>query len=185
MFTLLFLSLSIFTFFSPTTLTFVDILRIQSLTYSLTMKFSNFVAAGLMAASSTMAHSDILSRSEILRRGAMSKRCEASVGAFNKKRQAKRMAKREWGVGNSTVQITTEAPFFSSIQNDTCVLTPEATEGPYVWPRSQTLRQDMTEDQPGVPLWLDIGVLDMGQYYFALLFEQLGICFGLRSSQLT
>ncbi|KAJ4390579.1 hypothetical protein N0V93_004175 [Gnomoniopsis smithogilvyi] len=125
------------------------------------MRFSNFVAAGLMAVSSTMAHSDILSRSEISRRGAMSKRCEASAANFNKKRQAKQMAKRAWGTGNSTVQLTTEAPFFDTIQNDTCVLTPEATEGPYVWPRSQTLRQDMTEDQPGVPLWLDIGVLDM------------------------
>lgn len=129
------------------------------------MKLFNFVAAGLMAASSAMAHSDILSRSEVLRRGAMSKRCEASVGAFNKRRQAKRMAKREWGTGNSTVEITTDAPWFETIQNDTCVLTPEATEGPYFWPQSQTLRQDMTEDQPGVPLWLDIGVLDMGQYF--------------------
>lgn len=125
------------------------------------MRISNFVAAGLMAVSSTMAHSDILSRSEISRRGAMSKRCEASAASFNKKRQAKQMAKRTWG-DNTTVQLTTEAPFFDTIQNDTCVLTPEATEGPYVWPRSQTLRQDMTEDQPGVPLWLDIGVLDMG-----------------------
>ncbi|KAJ5646537.1 hypothetical protein N7490_002909 [Penicillium lividum] len=62
---------------------------------------------------------------------------------------------------NTNVQIQTEAPYYDVIQNDTCVLTPEVTEGPYVWPRSQTLRQDMTEDQPGVPLWLDVGVLDM------------------------
>jgi protocatechuate 3,4-dioxygenase beta subunit len=62
---------------------------------------------------------------------------------------------------NSTVQITTEAPYYEVLQNDTCVLTPEVTEGPYVWPRSQTLRQDMTESQSGVPLWLDVGVLDM------------------------
>lgn len=72
------------------------------------------------------------------------------------------MAKRWEGSGHtSTYEITAEAPYYDKIQNDTCVLTPEVTEGPYVWPRSQTLRQDMTEDQPGVPFWLDVGVLDM------------------------
>ncbi|KAJ5470248.1 hypothetical protein N7530_007605 [Penicillium desertorum] len=50
---------------------------------------------------------------------------------------------------------------YETIQNDTCVLSPEVTAGPYYWPHSQTLRQDMTETQAGVPLWLDIGVLDM------------------------
>lgn len=28
-------------------------------------------------------------------------------------------------------------------------------------PRSETLRQDMSEDQEGVPLYLDIGVMDV------------------------
>lgn len=55
----------------------------------------------------------------------------------------------------------THIPPVDTLQNNTCVLTPEVTEGPYVWPRSQTLRQDMTEDQAGVPLWLDVGLLDM------------------------
>lgn len=41
------------------------------------------------------------------------------------------------------------------------MLTPDVTPGPYIWPRSQTLRQDATEDQVGTPLWLDFGVLDM------------------------
>lgn len=127
------------------------------------MRITEFLAAGLLATSAT-AHSDILSRSEISRRSGMSKRCEGQVASFNKKRQEKQMAKRAWDMArNSTVEITTQAPWFENIQNSTCVLTPEATEGPYVWPQSQTLRQDMTEDQPGVPLWLDIGVLDMGK----------------------
>lgn len=48
-----------------------------------------------------------------------------------------------------------------NLQNDTCVLTPDVTPGPYVWPRAQTLRQDASEDQVGVPFWMDFGVLDM------------------------
>jgi protocatechuate 3,4-dioxygenase beta subunit len=91
------------------------------------------------------------------------KRCAAAAGSMNAKRYAKRMAEKRTlqARANSTVQITTEAPFYDVIQNDTCVLTPEVTTGPYIWPESQTLRQDMTEGQSGVPLALDIGLLDM------------------------
>ncbi|KAI1358541.1 Intradiol ring-cleavage dioxygenase [Xylaria arbuscula] len=119
------------------------------------MKFSVVAIAGLI--SSTVAHPQIVSRSEIQRRSAISKRCEASAANFNRRRMAKRWA----GGGNTTYQIQTEAPYYDSIQNDTCVLTPTVTGGPYIWPRSQTLRQDMSENQAGVPLWMDIGVLDV------------------------
>ncbi len=71
------------------------------------------------------------------------------------------MEKRWAGAGNTTVQIQTEAPYYDSIQNETCVLSPIVTEGPYVWPRSQTLRQDMSEGQIGVPFWMDVGVIDI------------------------
>ncbi|KAI0468322.1 Intradiol ring-cleavage dioxygenase [Xylaria cf. heliscus] len=117
------------------------------------MKFSIAAIVGLL--SSALAHPELLSRSEMQRRSAISKRCEASAANFNRKRMAKR------GVGNTTYQIQTEAPYYDSIQNDTCVLTPTVTGGPYIWPRSQTLRQDMSENQVGVPLWMDIGVLDV------------------------
>lgn len=125
------------------------------------MKISSFMAASLLAITDTLAHPEHLERSEVARRSAMSKRCEANASNFNKKRHEKAMAKRAWGTGNSTVEITTESSYYDTLQNDTCVLTPDVTPGPYVWPRSQTLRQDATEDQPGVPLWMDIGVLDM------------------------
>lgn len=62
---------------------------------------------------------------------------------------------------NATYTITTEVPYYEIIQNDTYVLTPEVTEGSNVWPRSQALRQDMSEGQPGIELVLDVGVLDM------------------------
>lgn len=125
------------------------------------MKFNSILLASLLSATAVVAHPEVLPRGEINRRSAMSKRCEGAAANLNKKRHAKQMEKRAWGSGNSTVEVTTLAPYFDVIQNDTCVLTPEVTAGPYVWPISQTLRQDMTEDQPGVPLWLDIGVLDM------------------------
>lgn len=128
------------------------------------MKLSALVASGLLSASA-IAHSPSVSRRQIERRNDLAKRCAPQVGQFTKKRQAKRAAnmKRELASrsGNATFEITTEAPFYDNIQNSTCVLTPDITSGPYIWPYSQTLRQDMTEDQPGVPLLLDVGVLDM------------------------
>ncbi|KAJ2993560.1 hypothetical protein NUW58_g1801 [Xylaria curta] len=123
------------------------------------MKFSVVAIVSLL--SSALAHPEVLSHREIERRSAISKRCEATAAHFNRKRVAKRMAKRWAGAGNTTYQIQAEAPYYNSIQNDTCVLTPTVTGGPYIWPNSQTLRQDMSEKQPGVPLWLDIGVLDV------------------------
>jgi protocatechuate 3,4-dioxygenase beta subunit len=101
------------------------------------------------------------SKREIIRRHELSSRCASNVATFNSKRIKRNLSKRFPGSANTTYQIQSEAPYYQTIQNDTCVLTPEVTEGPYIWPQSQTLRQDMTEDQPGIPLWLDVGVLDM------------------------
>ncbi|GMG29805.1 unnamed protein product [Aspergillus oryzae] len=100
---------------------------------------------------------------EIQRRNELAKKCASQAANFNQRRISKRALQKRWeGSGhNVTYEITTGAPYYETIQNDTCVLSPEVTRGPYVWPRSQTLRQDMSEDQPGVPLWLDVGVLDM------------------------
>ena len=43
---------------------------------------------------------------------------------------------------------------------DLCLLTPEQTEGPYYLPL-ELLRQDITEDKPGLPLRLRIAVTDV------------------------
>ncbi|KAF7539805.1 hypothetical protein G7054_g1898 [Neopestalotiopsis clavispora] len=123
------------------------------------MRLSAVVLTGLLG--SALAHDENLSPAELQRRSALSSRCEANAASFNKKRYERRTSKRWAGSGNTTYQIHTEAPYYETIQNDTCVLSPIVTEGPYVWPRSETLRQDMTEDQEGVPVWLDIGVLNM------------------------
>lgn len=118
------------------------------------------LAAGAALLSGALAHSSHESPTEIYRRSGLSKRCESSVAAMNKRRWEKRNAKRA-SDGNVTWSITTEAPFYETIQNDTCILTEEVTTGPYIWPRSQTLRQDIREGEPGVPFILDIGVLDV------------------------
>lgn len=93
-----------------------------------------------------------LSSEEIAIRDLASSKCARHVGEMQRRRiekRAKELTKRD---GTSTVTITTESPYYPEIQNETCILTPEVTTGPYIWPKSQTLRQDMTEDQAGIPL---------------------------------
>ncbi|KAF2690805.1 aromatic compound dioxygenase [Lentithecium fluviatile CBS 122367] len=47
---------------------------------------------------------------------------------------------------------------FSS--NNSCILSPEVTQGPY-WVSGELVRQDMSEDQAGVPMTLDIQIIDV------------------------
>jgi protocatechuate 3,4-dioxygenase beta subunit len=120
------------------------------------------LASAAMTVLAHPGHHEPESHATIQRRGHLGRRCADHVATFNKRRMNKRSLIKRWeGNHNTTFEIQTEAPYYENIQNDTCVLAPEVTRGPYVWPRSQTLRQDMTEDQIGIPLWLDIGVLDM------------------------
>jgi protocatechuate 3,4-dioxygenase beta subunit len=122
---------------------------------------SLLLALGLLSSTALAHPHEEVSYKELTRRTGLSKRCEGAAAAMNKKRWARHNAKRDLVARtNTTVVVTTEAPYYETFLNDTCVLTPDVTAGPYVWPRSQTLRQDMTEDQPGVPLYLDIGVMD-------------------------
>ncbi|KAJ4292346.1 hypothetical protein N0V90_009007 [Kalmusia sp. IMI 367209] len=44
--------------------------------------------------------------------------------------------------------------------NNSCILTPETTEGPY-WVSGELIRENVVEDQAGVPLTLDIQVIDV------------------------
>ncbi|KAJ1308180.1 hypothetical protein OPQ81_003895 [Rhizoctonia solani] len=60
----------------------------------------------------------------------------------------------------ATSTATANSPTYSTIQNSTCVTAPEVTEGPY-YVNNEYLRQDISEDQEGVPLILDIGVIDV------------------------
>jgi protocatechuate 3,4-dioxygenase beta subunit len=44
--------------------------------------------------------------------------------------------------------------------NNSCVLSPEVTEGPY-WVSGEYVRQNITDGQEGVPLTLDIQIIDV------------------------
>ncbi|KAI0129986.1 putative extracellular dioxygenase [Xylariales sp. AK1849] len=43
--------------------------------------------------------------------------------------------------------------------NNSCILQPHATEGPY-WVSGELVRQDITDDEPGVPLTFDVQLID-------------------------
>ncbi|GAA5863529.1 hypothetical protein JCM8547_007276 [Rhodosporidiobolus lusitaniae] len=47
------------------------------------------------------------------------------------------------------------------MKNHTCVLTPVVTQGPYYHDRGHPIRQNMAEDQLGLPFYIDIGVIDV------------------------
>ncbi|GME31748.1 putative protocatechuate -dioxygenase beta subunit protein [Neofusicoccum parvum] len=108
------------------------------------MKLTITLATAFLLATGSVAHPELVSREELQRRADLSRRCVSKVAQFNENRYAmRRKAKRDLELersGNATFQVTTEAPYYDFIQNET---------------------QDITEGQPGVPLWLDIGVIDM------------------------
>ncbi|KAM0752806.1 aromatic compound dioxygenase [Meredithblackwellia eburnea MCA 4105] len=51
--------------------------------------------------------------------------------------------------------------FVAKIKNNTCVLSPETTQGPYYHDRGHPIRQRMAELQLGLPFLMDIGVIDV------------------------
>lgn len=54
---------------------------------------------------------------------------------------------------------TDEATIFASV-NNSCVLSPEVTEGPY-YVAGEYIREDVTEGQEGVDLHLEVQILDI------------------------
>ncbi|KAJ9474665.1 GPI anchored dioxygenase [Pseudozyma hubeiensis] len=54
-----------------------------------------------------------------------------------------------------TSSNATTSAVFASNSSSACVLQPEVTIGPY-WVSGELLRSNLTDDQPGVPLYLDV-----------------------------
>lgn len=75
--------------------------------------------------------------------------------AHLKSRRDVRHAKRD----DNGVSIA-KRNIFNTIQNTTCVLAPETVWGPYGID-GELKRHDVREDQSGVDLYLDIGVVDV------------------------
>ena len=61
---------------------------------------------------------------------------------------------------NLTVTPETADPAILFTGNASCTLTPETTEGPY-WVSGELIRENIVEEQEGVPLTLDIQVIDV------------------------
>jgi len=97
---------------------------------------------------------------EVEARNVAASKCAAAIAEHEAMRRAKReggaLAKRQ---GQWTPTSTAPIPRVTSIQNSTCVLHPEVIEGPY-YIRNEHIRTDLRETQPGVPLILDIGVIN-------------------------
>ena len=61
----------------------------------------------------------------------------------------------------SPVDYTPYSPYETIfVGNTSCILSPEVTQGPY-YVSGEYIRQNLIEDQEGVPLVLDLQVIDM------------------------
>ncbi|KAJ3503004.1 hypothetical protein NLJ89_g8630 [Agrocybe chaxingu] len=91
-------------------------------------------------------------------RNLKARNCASAIAEFELRRRDARLpfAKRQ---AASTSTSSAAAPFYTTIQNTTCVTAPEVTEGPY-YINNEFIRTDLRENQAGVKLVLDIGVID-------------------------
>ncbi|CAA7263063.1 unnamed protein product [Cyclocybe aegerita] len=109
-------------------------------------------------------HEDVEEAEVVARENAMHARnlkarnCASAIADFELRRRNARLpfAKRQ---AASTSTSSAAAPYYTSIQNTTCVTAPEVTEGPY-YINNEFIRTDLRENQAGVKLILDIGVID-------------------------
>ncbi|EAU89986.1 hypothetical protein CC1G_05902 [Coprinopsis cinerea okayama7 len=84
------------------------------------------------------------------------RKCAPQIAEYEARRIEKRnKLMRRQGTGT----FTAPTPRITSIQDNSCVLHPETIEGPY-YIRNEFVRSDVREDQPGVTLVLDVGVID-------------------------
>ncbi|KDN34881.1 hypothetical protein RSAG8_12068, partial [Rhizoctonia solani AG-8 WAC10335] len=95
-------------------------------------------------------------------RHAATSKCARQIAEYNSARRMKRSLST--GITKEDVQEIPgssyevpekEQPTYKTIQNNTCIVAPEVTEGPY-FVQNEFLRNDLREDQPGVDLFLDI-----------------------------
>ncbi|RKK77970.1 hypothetical protein BFJ71_g16622 [Fusarium oxysporum] len=96
---------------------------------------------------------------ELQRRSSLARQCSPAVGELRRSVFERRLDKR--AEAGDYVQIKVAPPHYPDIQNESVVLAPESYLGPYDWPANQMLRQDISGRQPGVPLLLDVGLMDM------------------------
>ncbi|KAK0473653.1 aromatic compound dioxygenase [Armillaria luteobubalina] len=94
------------------------------------------------------------------KRHLLARNCAPQISDFTARRKAKRdLARRNFEPRAPSLTVTAADPHYTELQNTACVTAPEVTEGPY-YINNELVRQDLTEDQSGVQLVLDICVLD-------------------------
>ncbi|EYE90854.1 intradiol ring-cleavage dioxygenase [Aspergillus ruber CBS 135680] len=107
------------------------------------------------------AHTPPSDTSSIQAHQSLAQKCGPKVGQMKRAHALRRRGSIDPGTTETDYTVHAQAPKYDFIRNWTSILTPETSNGPYFYPRSQTLRQDIREDQPGVPLSLEIGVVDV------------------------
>lgn len=140
------------------------------------MKFINSLVSGLAGASligSTIAHPSKASEKrahdmELVGRG--SDKCAAKIEARKAAtiaKRAERLHQRREEERNSLLKRGLTSPAtnlkrdqYTTIQNSTCVLAPDVVWGPYAVD-GEIYRHDVRENNTGVDLYLDIGVIDV------------------------
>ncbi|EIM82009.1 aromatic compound dioxygenase [Stereum hirsutum FP-91666 SS1] len=108
------------------------------------------VAAFVSVALGHGAPHEPITHAQIARRDHFGKRCAAASGEmFAKRKAAKRdLLTKRWTPQNDT------------IQNTTCILDTDVTQGPYQLD-GDLIRQNITDGEPGIPMFLEVGVLDV------------------------
>ncbi|OJJ52459.1 hypothetical protein ASPSYDRAFT_95556 [Aspergillus sydowii CBS 593.65] len=124
------------------------------------MKSLSLVLLGLGAFAS--AHTNPPDAATILAHEQLAQKCGPKVNQMKRSHLLRRRGLSiDPGTGETEYTVHAQAPKYDFIRNWTSILTPETSNGPYFYPHSQTLRQDIREDEEGVPLSLEIGVIDV------------------------
>lgn len=136
------------------------------------MKFTTLSLFTLaLAATEVVAHPEKLTKENAKREAALTGRATDKCAAAIEKRKAEIIAKRsqrlyERRVENSDPSLSTLGVSkrnelqYTSIQNTTCLLAPDTIFGPY-GVDGEMIRHDLRENQEGIDLYLDIGIMDI------------------------
>jgi protocatechuate 3,4-dioxygenase beta subunit len=106
--------------------------------------------------------------SQLARRGvskaALARRQEIAQKARVKRGLSSPLVRRDFAAYNTTHESTSGVSYGDDEtllfqDNSTCILQPEVTQGPY-YVDGELIRSDITDGQEGVPLYLDIQIVD-------------------------
>ncbi|KAF9793388.1 Intradiol ring-cleavage dioxygenase [Thelephora terrestris] len=92
----------------------------------------------------------------------MARDCEQEIRehlAMRMRRRAEIQKRHSDATGVLNNAVRASSPHYTTIQNTTCLTSPEVVEGPY-YVNNEMVRQDVRESQKGVTLVMDFGVMD-------------------------